>query len=309
MRAISVDVAVVGAPFLDLTFEGLPRVPSPGEELVGRTLHVAPGGTGMQALGAARLGLATALVAPIARAGVARLLCEMLESEGVRVVSGDDESQGGAAVGVPTTALLATPAGVAMASVVDGAEPRAQDVAALGARAALLSLGRLALAPPGAALYAVTGGLELPHVDAATWTRLARVRAVMLNASEAAALTGHDEPEDAARDLGRQAPTAIVTMGADGAVAAHAGGIVRAGAPRVEVVDATGAGDLFAAAYVWADLCGAPLPERLAWASLYAGLSVRAPTAYAGAVALQVLLDAGAARGLTPPGGRSPVGR
>src|SRR5207248_652902 len=61
----AVDVAVVGSPFLDLTFEGLPRVPLPGEELVGRALHVAPGGTGMQAIGLARLGLSVTLVAPL----------------------------------------------------------------------------------------------------------------------------------------------------------------------------------------------------------------------------------------------------
>ena len=54
------DVAVVGAPFLDLTFEGLERIPQEGEELTARTLHVAPGGTGRQAIAAARLGNGTA---------------------------------------------------------------------------------------------------------------------------------------------------------------------------------------------------------------------------------------------------------
>jgi hypothetical protein len=44
------DVAVVGAPFLDITFEGLARLPRVGEEVVARALHLGPGGTGMQAI-------------------------------------------------------------------------------------------------------------------------------------------------------------------------------------------------------------------------------------------------------------------
>ena len=51
-------------PFLDLVFEGLPRLPGAGEEVVGRALHVVPGGTAVQAIGLARLGLSVALVSP-----------------------------------------------------------------------------------------------------------------------------------------------------------------------------------------------------------------------------------------------------
>ena len=65
----------------------------------------------------------------------------------------------------------------------------------------------------------------------------------------------------------------------------------------VEAVDTTGAGDLFTAAYVWADRLGAPLEERLRWAALYASLSVRVPTALAGAASRAMLVEAGAARG------------
>ena len=66
-------------------------------------------------------------------------------------------------------------------------------------------------------------------------------------------------------------------------------------ASPVDVVDTTGAGDLFAAAYVWADHWGAPLEQRLRWAVLYASLSVRVATAVAGAVTLRALLEEGAA--------------
>lgn len=269
------------------------------------SLQVAPGGTGMQAIGAARLGLTTALVAPIGPAGGAGLVRNLLEAEGVAVDwSGDppdsvrrypDGSE------IPSTALLATAEGVAMATAVQGREPTADEVAAAPARAVVASLGRLTLVPPGPALYAVTGGLELGRVDEAALDRLGRARAFILNAEEALALTGRRTPEEAGVELARRGPTAAVTLGSKGALVVRNGRVVFTPAPAFDVVDATGAGDLFAAAYVWADLRGAATESCLAWASLYAGLSVRAPTAYAGAVMLEELLAEGNAAGLAPP--------
>lgn len=293
---MSFDVAVVGAPFLDLTFAGLERLPRIGEELAGRALHVAPGGTGMQAIGAARLGLSTALVAPMPRSGAAASLVETLAAEGVTIVGDRDRSNG-----IPVTALLTTPEGVAMASVLEGTEPTAEEVASAGATAVVLSLGRLPLGPPGARLYAVTGGLELGSVDRQTIAGLRSAHALIANATEAAALSGCEVPEESALQMARTVSTAIVTTGAKGAVAAEGDRVTSAPAPEVEVVDATGAGDLFVAAYVWAEFQGASLRDRLAWASLYAGLSTRAATALTGAVHLDQLLGEGTARGLTPP--------
>ena len=305
---MTLDVAVVGAPFLDLTFEGLPAMPRIGEETVARALHVAPGGTGMQALGAARLGLDTGLVAPIPCDGAGAWLRTVLAGEGVQVVCGktdenlDPSNAPDPGGGVPVTALLSTPQGVAMATALAGAEPTREDVMGANARAIVASLGRLRLAPDGPALYAVTGTLELESVTGSVMERLASARALVVNAAEATALTGQGDPESAARTLARRVPTAVVTVGGDGAVAAHEDTLARAPAPQVEVVDATGAGDLFVAAYVWADLAGASLPDRLRWASLYASLSVRAPTAYAGAVGRRGLMAEGTARGLALPG-------
>jgi sugar/nucleoside kinase (ribokinase family) len=302
------DVAVVGAPFLDLTFEGLERLPRAGEEIVAQRLHVSPGGTGMQAIGAARLGLTTALVAPIPTRGLGGIVREFLTAEGVSVItpevgatSGEDEP------GVPVTALLGLRDGVAMATGMGGGEPGPEDVAAARATASILSLGRLRLAPDRSILYAVTGALEVPEADAKVLASLASVRAFILNASEAATLTGRADPEDAARRLSAYGPTAIVTMGPEGVVAVrseHAS--VHIPAPETETNDATGAGDLFVAAFVWADLREAPLADALAWASLYAGLSVRTPTALSGAVGLRALISEGVARELSPPPGLPP---
>jgi sugar/nucleoside kinase (ribokinase family) len=297
---MSCEVAVIGTPFLDLTFAGLDHLPNIGEEVVGGALHIGPGGTGMQAIGAARLGLTSALVAPLGSSSSAMLLKEMLLGEGVALVGDHDRPDG-----IPVTALLTTDEGVAMASVIKGGEPSAEEVASAGAEALILSLGRVRLSAPGAALYACTGGLELGHVTDETLRSLNQARAFVLNAAEARALTRHSDLEEAARALAGSVRTAIVTAGADGVIAAEGRQLVSVPAPQVDVVDATGAGDLFVAAYVWADLRGAALQERLTWASLYAGLSTRAPTALAGAISLKELLSEGAARGLEPPAGIS----
>lgn len=165
-----------------------------------------------------------------------------------------------------------------------------------------MSLGRLDLAPPRTRVYAVTGGLELEGVGEDTLDRLSCVRALLLNVAEAASLTGREDPQRAGLELARRVATVAVTMGDKGALGVQGQRVAFAPAPAPEVVDASGAGDLFAAGYIWADLGGAPLEDCLAWASLYAGLSVRAPTAYAGAVGLEDLLAEGELTGLAPPG-------
>ena len=78
---------------------------------------------------------------------------------------------------------------------------------------------------------------------------LPRCDVVKCSADELVATTGVDDPEaGAARLVERGAALAVVTMGARGAVWANPRGHGHAPAPRVEVVDTTGAGDAFMAA-------------------------------------------------------------
>jgi sugar/nucleoside kinase (ribokinase family) len=92
---------------------------------------------------------------------------------------------------------------------------------------------------------------------------------------------------------------AVVTLGPRGALECSGGELIEVeGITIGRAVDTTGAGDLFAAAYVCADLRGAGARERLQWAVLYASLSVGVPTAVAGAATFDVLAEAGARHGL-----------
>ena len=93
-----------------------------------------------------------------------------------------------------------------------------------------------------------------------------------------------------------------MSLGADGGLIATGGQILTAPAERVDApVDTTGAGDLLAAAYIWADLRGAEPIDRLRWAVLYASLGVTTPTGVGGAQTEAELVAAGTARGLRPP--------
>lgn len=291
---IDVAVAVVGGPFLDLTFEGLPALPHPGEELVARALHATPGGTGMQAVGLARLGVSTALAAPVGQDVGGRLLAELFEAEGVRWT-------GRPAPSTSVTVLLPSEGGAAMTTVLGEGEPQAEDVAGAGAGVVVTSLGRRHLVPDDAVAYLVTGPMETAAGRQPLDDLPPRTRAIVCNRAEALHLTGEQDEVAAARSLARHAPTAVVTLAGDGAVAVEGGRWLRTQAPAVDVVDTTGAGDLFVAAYVWADLQGLGIHQRVAWACLYATLSVRASTAFDGALRLEELLDEGPRRGLSPP--------
>ena len=87
------------------------------------------------------------------------------------------------------------------------------------------------------------------------WTKGAA--AIFANEPEALALTGESSLEGQMRALGAVYERVIVKRGAAGAALGDAAGIaLEAPAPLVPVVDTTGAGDAFAAAYITAELAG-----------------------------------------------------
>ncbi len=74
---------------------------------------------------------------------------------------------------------------------------------------------------------------------------------------EAAALTGAEDPIQAAAQLLDLAETVVVTCGANGAVVARRGqAVFRAAAHDVDVINTLGAGDAFAAGFIAARLTG-----------------------------------------------------
>lgn len=291
---MSVDVACADAAFLDLTFAGLEALPGPGEERYAHDLLRSPGGAATTAIGAARLGLAAALVSPLGSDAEGEFVRAALEREGVRCT-------GRAVPRTAVTAVLPVDGERAMATFDPQEAATAEDVAAVEPTAVIASLPLLGIAPDGARFYATTGDDGARAHAGSPPAALAGAHALLVNEREARLLTGAATAEDAAARLGDHVPCAVVTLGARGALASEGGALVRAPGVPADVVDTTGAGDLFAAAYVWADAGGLPLAERLQWAVLYAALSVGVPTAVAGAATVDALVRAGQELGLAPP--------
>jgi sugar/nucleoside kinase (ribokinase family) len=98
------------------------------------------------------------------------------------------------------------------------------------------------------------------------------------NAAEASRIAGTpaDDPEAALDALAARVPTVAVKLGADGAIAADPSGRARAAAPVVDPVDATGAGDSFAAGFLRARRGELPLADQLRVAVACGSLSTRA---------------------------------
>ena len=273
---MTVDVVCAGSVFLDLTFEGLDALPAPGEERYARDLHATPGGAAITAIGLARLGLRTAIAAPLGDDLPGELVRRQLELDGVVCA-------GATAGRTPVAAVL--PVGGERAFVTFE-PPIAIDPAVverLHARAVVVELGALRLAPQSVFVYAGAGHRDAERHASSLPAGISDARALLVNRAEALLLTGERDADDAALALAGTVATAVVTLGAEGAVAAEDGELVTVAAPQADPRDTTGAGDLFMAAYVWGDLAGLPLPERLQWAAVYAALSVRTATGAAGA--------------------------
>ncbi|MFC5800572.1 carbohydrate kinase family protein, partial [Streptomyces formicae] len=78
------------------------------------------------------------------------------------------------------------------------------------------------------------------------------------NADEARLLTGVPDVAEAAAELSRRAPLAVVTLGAEGALVAESGAVTGRVPPvRAAALDSTGAGDAFTGAFLAALLAGA----------------------------------------------------
>jgi len=291
---VNVDLAIVTPAYLDYTFVGLEALPGPGEERFAGDMLRSPGGGAITAIGASRLGLKTALVAPLGDDLAGRFVRHALEQEGIAV----GEARGSR---TPTTVVMPVAGERSMVTVDPGVRARAADLEPLSPRAVSATLEQIDLLPPDTCAF-VTCGDDDARAFAGRPPRAKRkMRALFVNRREAAVLTGLESPEEAARQLAEVAETAVVTLGPKGAVAVVGDRPVSvAGVNDGPVIDTTGAGDLFAAAFAWADLNGADPELSLAWANLYAGLSVAAHTGAGGAVDRERLVAEGERRGLAP---------
>ncbi len=289
---MSIDLAVLTPTYLDYTFVGLEALPAPGEERFAGDMLRSPGGGGISAVAAARLGLATALIAPLGDDLAGRFVRERLEDEGVAV----GEPRGNR---TPMTVVMPVNGERAMVTVDPGLRARVADLEPHAPRAVAATLEQIDILPDGPCAYLTCGDDDarafagrLPH-------GLRKPRGLIVNQREAEILTGEADPGRAATQLAEIAETATVCLGAAGAVASVQGTLVSVDGIDVgTVLDSTGAEELFAIAFAWAELHGADAEVALRWAGLYGGLSVKAPTGAGAALTREQLLEEGSRRGL-----------
>ena len=274
-RMAGADVVVVGSLNHDITVEA-DRRPAAGETVLGRSLAAACGGKGAnQAVAAARAGARVTMVGCVGDDAAGEAMVGNLEAAGVATggVRRADAPSG--------TALIVVDAqGENAIVVVPGAnaELAADDVAATLAGDGPAPVVLAQLEVPEDAIAAAAGGAGRFVLNASPARELPRdvlaaADPLIVNAGEAAALAGAagDDPEALAAAVLALGPrSVVVTLGADGARWTSAGATFTQPAPAVDVVDTTGAGDVFAGTLA-ARLARGDEPEAALAAAVDAG--------------------------------------
>jgi len=273
------DAVVFGNATLDIICKTVDDVPR-HESLVFDQVVVSPGGCGSNvAVGLCALGVPTALVGCIgsdAAAGMLRSFWDRfhLDQRYVRVVA---DRPTGTSVGLVDSDLqprfIHTP-GANGTLTIDALD--LLTLAAEGAR--WLHIGGYFVMPgvldgrlPATLSQAQSLGLctsldvvrsKRMHDPSSLWPCMPYLDVFLCNSHEAWRVTGEERPQDAAQVLRRSGvKSVIVKTGAQGCWLDCQEYIGQIPAPKVEVVDTTGAGDAFAAGLIQALLAGKTLEQ------------------------------------------------
>lgn len=250
-------ITVVGSINVDMVATA-PSLPRAGETVTGAILARHPGGKGAnQALAARRLGAEVALIGAVGEGPLSDEALVLLEDAGV------DLKGVGSAEGTPTgVALIAVdPSGENQIVVASGAndQVRPEHLPARIEDPLIVQL-ELPVETVEAAVGRATGFVcaNLAPARPVSEALLRRCDLIVVNETEAAFYG------DALHSGGGQV---VITRGAEGAGLYKRGAVVaEVGAPLVEAVDATGAGDAFVGAITVAFLEGQAVESALRFA-------------------------------------------
>ncbi|MBX6314689.1 MAG: ribokinase [Isosphaeraceae bacterium] len=288
-------IVVLGSSGFDLAIR-LPRLPRPGETLLGGELHTGPGGKGANAaIAARRAGAEVVFLTAFGDDDFGRHAAENSRAEGIdlrfaKIAPGVAnqvalifvDASGRNLIGVaPGASAQLTPVDIDRLPV-EVFDPSAVFLTCLEVPIATVARGlRRARAAglttvlnPAPADRSILEGDLLADVDILT-----------PNQEEARALTGlaADTPDEVARAAAtlqaRGARVVIVTLGEAGCLVVSGQGTRHVAGCPVEVVDTVGAGDAFNGALATALAEGRPLAEAAHWACAAGAFAVTRPGA------------------------------
>ncbi len=281
MSSPGLDVFMQGTTFFDMVLTGLPALPQAGAELLAEGMGSCPGGIANLAIAGSRLGLHTGLASSFGDDVYGDFLWTTLLDEHVDL----SLSQRITDWHSPVTVSLAVHRDRAMithshASPVTVAELVPDPPAAAAAVVDLAEIGQNWVAQikaKGAKLFGDVGWDSTGEWRADDLAGLPELYAFMPNSTEAMAYTGTDDPRTALMQLADLVPVVVVTCGGQGSIGLDSESGEEEWVPSLPVnsVDATGAGDVFAAAFILGTLREWPLRNRMAFANLCAALSVQ----------------------------------
>lgn len=286
----ALDVVVIGSLNMDLIALA-PRLPRPGETILGTRWTTAHGGKGSnQAVAAARMGARVAMVGRVGNDAYGQALRAGLLSEGINCdgVSVDEE--------LPTgIALITVDAASQNTIVVVPGSNGALSPAHVDAHRALISRARILVCqletPIATVAHAIATAAELgklvilnpapaPEPGVLDKTLLRRVDVLIPNDLEAAQLTGLscgsvEEARQAAQVLmSYGSREVVITLGEHGVVWANANGTQHYRARATQAVDATAAGDTFIGALAASIASGDSIERTITVGQVAASIAV-----------------------------------
>lgn len=282
MNSPRFDVLLQGTVYFDVVLTGLPSLPLAGTELFAEGMGSCPGGIANLAVAASRLGLRTALATTFGDDVYGDFLWRTLaEQEGVDLSHSRQLSDWHS----PVTVSLAVHRDRAMVTHSHPSPVPASELLAdlPDAAAGVVHLGEepepwIANAKAqGMRLFGDIGWDPSQQWSAGVLDQLADLHAFLPNSIEAMGYTRTDDPRAALIKLADAVPVVVVTCGGQGSIGIDSLTGEEEWVPSLPVnaVDATGAGDVFAAAFVLGSLRDWPLRSRMAFANLCAALSVQ----------------------------------
>ena len=267
----------------DLVFQQLPRIPQPGQEVYCGQLRLAAGGGANTPCGLARLGCQTAYATAVGDDDLGRVVCGGLEEAGVL----PDFIQRPAGARTWVSAVLSTKEDRAFVSYAGAPVTCTREELCAMVRAVrwvhtyTYYCQQFPFLPQVCAELGVPLSLDATYTPGQKLDQLAEMlgKAALFtpNDQEAMDLTGCGDPMSALLRLAQVCPNVVLTCGSRGCLAFLDGELWQAQPPRVEVVDANGAGDLFNAGLLAARLEGKGPEDQLRMAVASGALAVTYP--------------------------------